>query len=97
MLAGEFVELGVAMAVGGENIFGIEPLTAGIALGLLHSFERVFILFLGFENCNEQWCRTGRRFNAQEIIGFARAFAATPFAPTGSTGAGVSSRMYGTR
>ena len=38
LFASELVVLGVTVAVGGEDVFGVEALAFGVALGLLHSF-----------------------------------------------------------
>ena len=71
LLAGELVELGVSVAVGGEDVFGVEALAVGISLGLLHSLERVFVLLLCFEDRDGQGLEPSGSFDAEEIVGFA--------------------------
>jgi len=39
LFAGELVELGVAMAIGGEDVFGVEALAVGVALACCMPFS----------------------------------------------------------
>jgi hypothetical protein len=67
------------MTVGREDIFYLKALAVGIALGLLHPLERVFALFLGFQNADRQRFRHVPHLNTEQIIGPAGTFAAAAF------------------
>ena len=79
LLSGKLIELCVEIAVGGKDVFGIEPLAFGVALSLLHPFQNIFAFFFGFENCYRQGLWPIRNFDAQQVIHFARSAAAASF------------------
>ncbi|MGV2337778.1 MAG UNVERIFIED_CONTAM: hypothetical protein LVR18_28080 [Planctomycetaceae bacterium] len=54
-----------------------------VIFALLHALERVFVFFLRFENRDRQWRRTVWNLDAEEVVSFAWACAATAFRPGG--------------
>ncbi len=69
---GEKVKLTVAISVRGKHIFDLKPPAFRIALGLLHSFERVFAFFFGFQYRHRQRLGHITHLNTKKIIGAAR-------------------------
>ena len=80
---GDAIELAITMTIGGEDVFHIEALAVGIALGLLHAFERVFAFFLGFKYSNGQGFGHLTHLHTEQIVGAPRALATAAFGSAG--------------
>lgn len=81
--AGETVIFTVPVAVGRKDVLHVETLAVGIAFGLLHTLERVFAFFLGFEYRHRQRLGHIAHLHAEQIVGAARPLAAAAFGATG--------------
>ena len=81
--AAGFVILTVKVAVAGKNILHIKTLAVRIALGLLHTCERVFTLPLGFQHCHRQGLGHIAHLYTQQVIGAPTTVAAAAFRPGG--------------
>ena len=79
--SGPFVEFGITVAIGAENISHREARAVRIAMGLLHPFERIGGFGLGLDHPHGQGCRHLIGLDAQEVIGPA---APGPPAPLGA-------------
>src|SRR5262245_59037089 len=86
VLAGEFVELGVAMAICGEDVLGVEAFALCIVRFLLHTLERVLVFFFRFKNRDRKGFGAIRDFNAEEVIRLTWTGPTTPLRTGGFNG-----------
>ncbi|MNN48211.1 hypothetical protein D3C81_1626780 [compost metagenome] len=81
--AGDAVELAIAVTIGGENVLHIEAFAISITLGLLHTLERVFVFFLGFQHRDGQRSRHLTHLHAEQIVCAPWTLTAAAFCTTG--------------
>ena len=58
--------------------FSVEALAVGVALGLLHALERIFVLLLRFEDRDGQSLGAAGNFDAEEVVDLARTMPTPP-------------------